>query len=120
MLIREPVLHPVRVFHSGKGEYHSFLFTGYEVSANSLSLHCHFVYMKRLYRSRKEQMLGGICGGLAEYIEVDPSIIRLVLIVLIVLSWGLFILVYIAAWIIVPASPEESTSRTTSTEGEGQ
>ena len=72
--------------------------------------------MKRLYRSKKEQMLGGICGGLAEYIEVDPSIIRLVFVVLIVLSWGLFLLVYITAWIIVPVSPEESMSQTTSTE----
>jgi phage shock protein PspC (stress-responsive transcriptional regulator) len=76
--------------------------------------------MKRLYRSKKEQMLGGICGGLAEYIEVDPSIIRLVFVVLIVLSWGIFILVYIAAWIIVPVSPEESTLLTTRPEGEGQ
>jgi phage shock protein C len=73
--------------------------------------------MKRLYRSKKEQMLGGICGGLAEYIDVDPSIIRLVLVVLIVLSWGLFILVYIAAWIIIPASPEESTLQTIRAEG---
>ena len=77
----------------------------------------HFVYMKRLYRSKKEQMLGGICGGLAEYIEVDPSIIRLIWVVLIVFSWGLFILVYIAAWIIIPESPEESTWQRTSTEG---
>jgi len=76
--------------------------------------------MKRLFRSKKEQMLGGICGGLAEYIDVDPSIIRLVFVVLIVLSWGLFLFVYIAAWVIVPVSPEESTSQTTSTESEGQ
>lgn len=72
--------------------------------------------MKRLFRSKKEQMLGGICGGLSEYIDVDPSIIRLVFVVLIVLSWGLFLLVYIAAWVIVPASPEESTLQATSTE----
>ena len=76
--------------------------------------------MKRLYRSKKEQMLGGICGGLAEYLDVDPSIIRLVFVVLIVLSWGLFLLVYIAAWVIVPVSPEESTLQTTRTDGEGQ
>jgi phage shock protein C len=86
-------------------------------SANSLSSKYHFLYMKRLYRSKKEQMLGGICGGFAEYIDVDPSIIRLVLVVLIVLSWGLFILVYIAAWIIIPASPEESTLQTIRAEG---
>jgi len=73
--------------------------------------------MKRLYRSKKEQMLGGICGGLAEYIDVDPSIIRLVWVVFIVLSWGLFLLVYLVAWIIIPASPEESPWQRTSTEG---
>ena len=32
---------------------------------------------KRLYRSRKDKMLAGICGGLAEYFDVDPSLVRL-------------------------------------------
>lgn len=73
--------------------------------------------MKRLYRSKKEQMLGGICGGLAEYANIDPSIIRLVWVVLIVFSWGLFLLVYIVAWIIIPVSPEESVQQTTLPEG---
>jgi phage shock protein C len=73
--------------------------------------------MKRLYRSRKEKMLGGICGGLGEHIDVDPSIIRLVCVVLILFTWGLFLLVYLAAWIIVPEAPEEFTQRTIITEG---
>jgi phage shock protein C len=73
--------------------------------------------MKRLYRSRKEHMLGGVCGGLAEYIDVDPSIIRLVFVVVLILSMGLAILVYIAAWFIIPEPSDESTGQTTTTDG---
>lgn len=83
--------------------------------ANSLSSEYHFVYMKRLYRSRKEQMLGGICGGLGEHLDVDPSIIRLVWLVVTLLSLGTGIIVYLAAWIIIPQSPGESTEQTPAT-----
>ena len=61
--------------------------------------------MKRLYRSKKERILGGVCGGLAEHIDVDPSIIRLVWIVVTLVSIGLGIIIYLAAWIIVPEDP---------------
>jgi len=71
--------------------------------------------MKRLYRSRKEQMLGGICGGLGEHLDVDPSIIRLVWLVVTLLSLGTGIIVYLAAWIIIPQSPGESTEQTLAT-----
>jgi phage shock protein C len=81
-------------------------------SANSLFLHCHFVYMKRLYRSGKEQMLGGVCGGLGEHFDIDPTIIRLVWVVVTLISLGIGIIVYLAAWVIIPASPDESTQQT--------
>jgi phage shock protein PspC (stress-responsive transcriptional regulator) len=68
--------------------------------------------MKRLYRSRKEQMLGGICGGLGEHLDVDPSIIRLVWLVVTLLSLGTGIIVYLAAWIIIPQSNGESPEQT--------
>jgi len=71
--------------------------------------------MKRLYRSRKEQMLGGICGGLGEHLDVDPSIIRLVWVVVTLLSLGTGIIVYLVAWIIIPQSPEESPEQTPAT-----
>jgi phage shock protein C len=58
---------------------------------------------KRLYRSGSQKMLGGVCGGLAEYFDVDVSIIRLLLIgvalVTAVLPMTFF---YIIAWIVVP------------------
>jgi phage shock protein PspC (stress-responsive transcriptional regulator) len=56
-------------------------------------------------------MLGGVCGGLGEHIDVDPTIIRLVWVVVTLLSLGTGIIVYLAAWIIIPESPEESTQQ---------
>jgi len=60
--------------------------------------------VKRLYRSGKDKILGGVCGGIAEYFKVDPVIIRL-LWVLFGLGWGSGILAYIIAWIIIPRNP---------------
>jgi len=59
---------------------------------------------KRLYRSGKERILGGVCGGIAEYFNVDPTIIRL-LWILFVFGFGTGILAYIIAWIIIPRNP---------------
>ncbi|WP_434309282.1 PspC domain-containing protein [Hominifimenecus sp. rT4P-3] len=59
---------------------------------------------KRLYRSRRNVMIAGVCGGLGEYFNIDPTIIRLV--------WAIFgctgagIVAYILAAIIVPSNPE--------------
>jgi len=60
---------------------------------------------KRLYRSANEKILGGVCGGIAEYYNVDPVIIRLLWIAM-SLAWGIGILLYIIAWIIVPKNPK--------------
>ncbi|MFH1050622.1 MAG: PspC domain-containing protein [bacterium] len=56
---------------------------------------------KRLYRSTKDRMLAGVCGGLAEYFDIDPVIIR-VLFVVVTLGAGVGILGYIILWIVVP------------------
>ena len=61
--------------------------------------------IKRLSRSRKDRMLGGVCGGLAEYFEVDPTIVRLIWILLIFFSMGGAILAYLIAWVIIPERP---------------
>ena len=60
--------------------------------------------VKRLYRSGKEKLLGGVCGGIAEYLKVDPVLIRLIW-VLAVLFGGAGVLFYIIAWIIIPRNP---------------
>ena len=60
--------------------------------------------VKRLYRSGNDKLLGGVCGGIAEYLGVDPVLIRL-LWVIFILVWGIGILAYIIAWIIIPRNP---------------
>jgi phage shock protein PspC (stress-responsive transcriptional regulator) len=61
--------------------------------------------VKRLYRSGKERILGGVCGGIGEYLEVDPVVIRLIWVILTLASLGTGILAYIIAWIIIPRNP---------------
>ncbi len=60
---------------------------------------------KRLYKSGNERILGGVCGGIGEYFDVDPTIIRL-LWILFVLFFGLGILLYFIAWFIIPRNPK--------------
>ena len=60
---------------------------------------------KRLYRSRNNKMLCGVCGGIAEYFNIDPTLIRLLAVVF-GLSGGSGILAYIIAAIIIPDNPE--------------
>jgi phage shock protein C len=58
--------------------------------------------MKRLYRSNTNRILGGVCAGLGEHLDVDPTVIRLIWAVVTVLSLGTGIIIYILAWIIIP------------------
>lgn len=62
--------------------------------------------MKRLYKDRFDKKLGGVCGGLAQYFHIDSSIIRLLFIFLGIATGGIFILVYIALWAILPLGPK--------------
>ena len=57
---------------------------------------------KKLSRSRKNRMIAGVCGGIGEYLEIDPTVIRLIWVLLVFLSFGTAIIAYIVAWIIVP------------------
>ncbi len=59
---------------------------------------------KRLYRSREDKIIAGVCGGLAEYFGIDPVLVR-VLIVLITLMGGSGLLAYLILWVVVPLSP---------------
>jgi len=61
--------------------------------------------MKRLYRSGKEKIIGGVCGGLGDYFAVDPTLIRLLWVVFI-LAFGTGLLAYLIAWIIIPKNPK--------------
>ena len=63
---------------------------------------------KKLYRSVKQKVIGGVCGGIAEYFDIDVSIVRLLFIAVALISAiipiGIF---YIIAWIIVPLGEEK-------------
>ena len=59
---------------------------------------------KRLYRSKDERMIWGICGGLATHLGLDPTIVRVAAVLSLILGgWG--ILVYIILWFVVPLEP---------------
>jgi len=65
----------------------------------------------RLYRSRDDRILAGVAGGLAETLDVDPSIIRIVWALLIFLTGGIALLVYIVMAIVVPERPDGMPAR---------
>lgn len=62
---------------------------------------------KRLYRSRTDKMLGGVCGGIADYFGIDPTGVRIITLVL-VLIWGSGLLAYLVLWIVVPMAPKDT------------
>ena len=56
----------------------------------------------KLYRSEKDRMIGGVCGGLGEYFNIDSTIVRLIF-ALIVIYGGSGLILYIILWIVVPS-----------------
>lgn len=62
--------------------------------------------MKKLYRSRINKKLCGVCGGFAEYFEIDPTILR-ILLILFVLCGGAGILAYIVAALVMQTNPNQ-------------
>jgi len=63
--------------------------------------------MKKLYLSETDKKIGGVCGGLGEYFERDPTIVRILFVLLILFSFGFGILAYLALWLIIPKRPSE-------------
>ena len=62
--------------------------------------------MKKLYRSRRGEMIGGVCMGIARYFDVDVTLVRLIW-VMAALFGGSGVLAYVIAWIIVPEEPAD-------------
>ncbi len=61
---------------------------------------------ERVYRSVRDKMIGGVCGGLAEYFRVDVTLVRLIALVSL-FAGGVGFLAYLAAWVIIPVNPKE-------------
>lgn len=64
---------------------------------------------ERLYRSGRDKMIAGVCGGLAEYFRIDTTLVRLVALIAL-LAGGVGFLAYLIAWIIIPVNPEHKDS----------
>ena len=64
--------------------------------------------VRRLMRSRTERTCAGVCGGLAEYIDWDPTIVRLLWILALFLSGGMALFAYLVFWIVMPEAPAYS------------
>jgi len=62
---------------------------------------------KKLYRSKKNKIIAGVCGGIGEYLEIDPVVVRVIFLALTVFS-GVFpgVLFYVLALLVIPASPK--------------
>lgn len=61
---------------------------------------------KRLYRSRQNRKIAGICGGMGDYFDLDPVWIRLIFILFFFLG-GSALLIYLVMWIIIPLEPAD-------------
>ncbi|MRS02467.1 PspC domain-containing protein [bacterium] len=59
---------------------------------------------RKLYRSISQRQLGGVCGGLGEYLNVDPTIMRLIFVAGFFLTGSLTFWAYLIMWIVVPES----------------
>jgi phage shock protein PspC (stress-responsive transcriptional regulator) len=61
-------------------------------------------------RSKKDQKIAGVIGGLGEYLEVDPNLLRIGAVLLFFLSAGIpVLLTYLVAWFVLPEAPAETT-----------
>lgn len=66
----------------------------------------------RLYRSRKEKIIAGVCGGIAEYFNIDPVWVRLLALIFVLLG-GVTIFIYLIFWIAIPKNPKQPESKNT-------
>ena len=74
---------------------------------------------RRLYRSRTDRTIAGVAGGMAEYLEVDPTIVRILWILAAIFTGGLMLLLYILLAFVVPANPYARTPVARSPAGAG-
>lgn len=61
--------------------------------------------IRRVYRSKKNKMLAGVCGGIAEYFGIDPVLVRLLFVLLLFMGF-VGIIVYLVAWLLMPVNQD--------------
>ncbi|MBI4336187.1 MAG: PspC domain-containing protein [Candidatus Omnitrophica bacterium] len=62
---------------------------------------------KKLYLSSANRKIAGVCGGIGEYFDVDPTFIRVLFILVILFSFGFGIIAYLLMWAIIPKRPKD-------------
>lgn len=62
--------------------------------------------MKKLYLSDIDRKIGGVCGGLGEYFDRDPTLFRILFILIALTSFGLGLIGYLLIWMIIPRKPK--------------
>lgn len=67
---------------------------------------------KRLYRSNSDRIIAGVCGGLGNYLGIDPVLVRVVAVVLAAMSFGTVLVIYILLALIIPLEPTVGQSPT--------
>lgn len=65
--------------------------------------------VRRLYRSETDRMLFGVCGGLGEYLRLDPTIVRLLVVALAFLTGPAVVIAYLVFALVVPEAPTEES-----------
>ncbi len=66
---------------------------------------------RRLYKSPTERVISGVAGGVADYLDADPSIVRVIWALLAIITGGVFLVIYIVMWIVVPEEPPSITEQ---------
>ncbi|MEX0763278.1 MAG: PspC domain-containing protein [Dehalococcoidia bacterium] len=75
---------------------------------------------RRLQRSTSERMFAGVSGGIAEYLEVDPVLVRAIWVVLAFATAGTALIAYIVLWVLMPEADERSTTFTGAADSTGE
>jgi phage shock protein C len=65
---------------------------------------------RKLYRSRDDRIISGVCGGLGEFFGIDPTLIRIIFILLLIFG-GSGLIIYLVMWLIVPDEPLAAVSQ---------
>jgi phage shock protein C len=60
---------------------------------------------KKIFLSETNKKIGGVCGGIGEYFNIDPTLVRLIWIVITLMTMGTGIVAYIIAWVVIPQQP---------------
>ena len=68
---------------------------------------------RRLMRSRYDKKIAGVCAGIGNYMDVDPTFVRLVFLVLLLTPPGIGLIAYIIGWIVIPMEPEQLSGELT-------